>query len=123
MSALTSLMVVSWSGVSMYGNASSSSRCHGVSGPKAWPREAIRAEYSRISSPAISLTALRALDLVFAQSAPPILHSAGVSPPTYRVTWSSWSVGTKSRSPGAPRLDGAYSSTRYSRMASPPRRP
>jgi hypothetical protein len=54
--------------------------------------------------------------LVLAQSEPPILDSAGVSPPTYRVTWSSWSVGTNSRSPGAPRLAGAYSSTRYSRM-------
>ena len=38
MSAFTSSMVCSWSGVSAKGNASSSSRCHGVSGPKAWPR-------------------------------------------------------------------------------------
>ena len=43
----------------------------GVSGPNAWPGDAIRAEYSRISSEAICLTALRARPLVFAQSAPP----------------------------------------------------
>ncbi len=35
MSALTSSIVRNWSGVSTYGNASSSSRCHGVSGPNA----------------------------------------------------------------------------------------
>ena len=44
MSALTSSMVVSWSGVSTNGNASSSSRCHGVSGGNACPLLAIRAE-------------------------------------------------------------------------------
>ena len=44
MSFLTSLTVVSWSGVSMNGKDSSSSRCHGVSGAKECPREAIRAE-------------------------------------------------------------------------------
>ena len=37
MSALTSLIAASWSGVSVNGNASSSSRCHGVSGANAWP--------------------------------------------------------------------------------------
>ena len=35
MSALTSSTVLSWSGVSLNGKASSSSRCHGVSAPKA----------------------------------------------------------------------------------------
>ena len=44
MSALTSSMVLSWSGVSTWAKASSSSRCHGVSGGKAWPVVAIRAE-------------------------------------------------------------------------------
>ena len=117
MSAFTSAMVVSWSGVSAYGKASSSSRCHGVSGPKVWPGAAIRAEYSLIRSAAISLTAFLARCLVFAQSAPPSRCSVGASPPTYLVTWSSWSVGTNSRSPGWPRLAGAYSSTRYSRVA------
>ncbi len=43
MSSLTSAMVVSWSGVSAYGKASSSSRCQGVSAPKAWPGAAMRA--------------------------------------------------------------------------------
>lgn len=38
---------------------------------------AVRAAYRRISSAAISLTALRALALVFAQSAPPIRVSVG----------------------------------------------
>src|SRR5215831_14062801 len=70
MSALTSSMAPSWSGVSTYGKASSSSRCQGVSWPNAWPADAIRAEYRRISSAAICRTALRARPLVFAQSAP-----------------------------------------------------
>ena len=43
MSRLTSSMTVSWSGVSTYAKASSSSRCHGVSGPKAKPGAAWRA--------------------------------------------------------------------------------
>jgi len=42
MSCLTSLIASSWSGVSVYGKASSSSRCHGESGLKAWPFVAIR---------------------------------------------------------------------------------
>ena len=37
MSALTSSMARSWSAVSMNGKDVSSSACHGVSGPKAWP--------------------------------------------------------------------------------------
>ena len=82
MSRLTSSIAASWSGVSTYGNASSSSRCHGVSGPNACPGEAIRAEYSRISSPAICRTALRARPLVLAQSAPPSRCRLGASPPT-----------------------------------------
>jgi hypothetical protein len=32
--------------------------------------------------------------LVCCQSEPPSLFSVGASPPTYLVTWSSWSVGT-----------------------------
>jgi hypothetical protein len=46
------------------------------------------------------LTALRALVFVFFQSDPPSLFNVGSSPPTYREMSSSWSVGTKSRSPG-----------------------
>ena len=82
MSALTSSMVVSWSGVSTNGNASSSSRCHGVSGPNACPLLAIRAEYSFTSSTAMSRTARRALPFAADQSLPPILLSVGASPPT-----------------------------------------
>ena len=37
MSAFTSVMAESWSGVSTKLNASSSSRCHTLSGPNAWP--------------------------------------------------------------------------------------
>ena len=37
MSAFTSSIAVTWSEVSSWGNASSSSRCQGVSGPNAWP--------------------------------------------------------------------------------------
>ena len=37
MSAFTSAIALSWSGVSLYGKASSSSRCQGVSSGKAWP--------------------------------------------------------------------------------------
>ncbi|CAO0830522.1 hypothetical protein SMICM17S_11593 [Streptomyces microflavus] len=93
MSSLTSAIVESWSGVSAYGNASSSSRCQGVSGPKEWPGAAIRAEYSLMRSAAISLTAFFARCFVFVQSAPPSRCRVGASPPTYLVTCSSWSVG------------------------------
>ena len=82
MSCLTSSTVESWSGVSTNGKASSSSRCHGLSGPNAWPRVACRAAYSLISSAAICLTALRARPLRLAQSAPPSRSSEGCSPPT-----------------------------------------
>ena len=50
--------------------------------------------------------------LVLAQSAPPILVREGSSDPVYFEIWSSASVGTKSRSAGWPRLEGAYSMTR-----------
>ncbi len=100
MSRLISSIVVSWSAVSANGKASSSSRCHGVSGPNAWPFDAMRAEYSFTRSTAMSRTALRAFDLAADQSEPPIFDSVGFSPPTYRESWSSWSVGTKSLSPG-----------------------
>ena len=43
MSSLTSSMAPSWSGVSWYGKASSSSRCHGVSGLNAKPGAEVRA--------------------------------------------------------------------------------
>ena len=119
MSALTSSIAAIWSGVSVYGNASSSSRCHGVSGANACPGADALAAYSCTSFAAICRTALRARPLVFAQSAPPSLFSVGTSPPTYRDSRSSASVGTKSRSPGWPRLLGAYSTTRYSRVAPP----
>ena len=42
MSLLTSVMASSWSRVSEYSKESSSSRCHGVSGPKARPAVVIR---------------------------------------------------------------------------------
>ena len=100
MSALISSIVCSWSGVSANGNASSSSRCHGVSGPNAYPFAAMRAEYSLTSSTAMSRTALRALPFAAAQSLPPIFDSVGASPPTYLLKRSSWSVGTYSLSPG-----------------------
>ena len=82
MSRLTSSTLASWSGVSTYGNASSSSRCHGVSGAKAWPLVACRAAYSLISSAAICRTALRARPLRLFQSEPPSRSSDGCSPPT-----------------------------------------
>ena len=72
MSAFTSLIVESWSGVSIYANESSSSRCHGVSGEKAKPGEEVRAAYKRISSPAIWRTALRARPLAFCHSPLPM---------------------------------------------------
>ena len=86
-------------------------------GPNAYPGEAMRAEYSRISSAAISRTALRARPLVLAQSAPPSRCSAGASPPVYRVTSSSWSVGTYSRSAGGRAWPPRTRCTRYSRVA------
>ena len=65
-----------------------------------------------MSSLATSLTAFFARALVLAQSAPPIFVSEGSSDPVYFEIWSSASVGTKSRSAGCPRLEGAYSMTR-----------
>ena len=78
MSRLTSSTLASWSGVSTYGKASSSSRCQGVSGAKAWPLVACRAAYSLISSAAICRTALRARPLRLAQSEPPSRSSVGL---------------------------------------------
>src|SRR5204862_208575 len=66
---------------------------------------------------AVGQAALRARPLALAQSAPPRRCRVGASPPEYLVTSSSWSVGTYSRSGGWPRLPGAYSITRYSRVA------
>ena len=94
MSSLTSLMACSWSGVSSYGNASSISCCHGVSGPKACPGVASRRRYSTTSSSAISRTALRTRARCFSKSAPPMRLSVGVSPPVYLRTKPTWSVGT-----------------------------
>ena len=68
MSALTSSIAAIWSCVSVYGNASSSSRCHGVSGANACPGADARAAYSCTSLAAICRTALRARPLVLAQS-------------------------------------------------------
>ena len=50
MSALTSSMARCWSGVSSKGKASSTSRCHGVSGANAWPGLASRRRYRTTSS-------------------------------------------------------------------------
>src|SRR6266516_4754174 len=66
MSRLISSTLASWSGVSTYGKASSSSRCHGVSGPNACPFVACLAAYSLISSAAILIDArqlVRRLDV------------------------------------------------------------
>ena len=59
MSSFTSSMACSWSGVSSYGNASSISRCHGVSGPKAWPGVAGAGGRGPRAPAAISRTAAR----------------------------------------------------------------
>ena len=94
MSSFTAWMAVSWSGVSTKGNACSISFCHGVSGGKAWPFALTRFWYSTTSSWATSRTADRTRDFVRAKSAPPILFSAGVSPPTYWRMTPICSVGT-----------------------------
>src|SRR5699024_3116858 len=70
---------------------------------------------SDLNSPAISRTAARAFFLVFFQSDPPIFDRCGDSPPVYFDSMSSESIGTHSWSAGWPRLEGAYSSTMYSR--------
>ena len=85
-SALTSSIAVTWSPVSSCGNASSSSICHGVSGPYGGRSIDIRTEYSRTSSPAMSLTARLTRPVVRAQSLVPRRDSRGVSPPTYFAT-------------------------------------
>ena len=114
MSPFTASMASIWSSVSTKGKLSSISRCHGESAANAWPGAACRLAYSSTSSPAISRTAARAFFLVFFQSDPPIFDRVGFSPPTYRDSMSRLSMGTYSWSAGAPRLDGAYSSTTYS---------
>ena len=81
MSCFTSAMAWSWSRVSWYSKASSSSRCQGVSGAKGWPGAVIRRRYSSTSSWAISCTALRTRALAAAQSEPPMRDTVGVSPP------------------------------------------
>ncbi len=81
MSAFTSTMAASWSGVSWYGNASSNSRCHGVSPSNAWPSLCSRFWYSTTSSCAISTTAARTRALVRCHPSPPSRLSDGASPP------------------------------------------
>ena len=88
-----------------------------MSGEKAKPGALILAAYKRINSAAICLTAFRAFRLLVCQSVPPMRFRDGDSPPTYFVICSKVSVGTNMRSAGSPRLDGAYSITRYSRDA------
>ena len=94
MSRFTSSMATSWSRVSSNGNASSSSPCHGVSGPKAWPFTVRRTEYRRTSSPAMSRIARRTLPLVRTQSLEPRRCTRGASPPMYLATTPTWSDGT-----------------------------
>ena len=118
MSSLTSSIASSWSGVSTYGKASSSSRCHGVSGaegvaggghPGAVELDEAGGDLlDRLLRPALALGPVGAAEPV---------EASGASPPTYLVTSSSWSVGTKTRSPGWPFLLGANSRMRYSRVA------
>ncbi len=81
MSSLTSSMARSWSTVSTNGNDDSSSACHGVSGPKAWPETSSRRRYRATSSSAISCTAARARDRAFCHSEPPSRLTEGESPP------------------------------------------
>ena len=59
------------------GTTPSSSRCHGVSWPNAWPAACARFWYRTTSSWAIWPTADRTLALVRAKSAPPIRLRAG----------------------------------------------
>ncbi len=81
MSALTSATARSWSGVSSYGKAASSSCCQGVSGPKAWPRALARAPYSSSSSRARSVTARLTRAFVRSHSPPPRRLRTGWSSP------------------------------------------
>ena len=99
MSDLMSTIAVRWSGVSTNGKASSISRCHGVSCPKAWPSALTRFWYSTTSSWAISRTADLTRPLALAKSLPPSRCSVGASPPTYWRSVSIWSDGTYSLSP------------------------
>ena len=81
MSAFTSPMALSWSGVSSKGNDASNSCCHGVSAAKARPSACTRLWYSTTSSWAISATAARTLALLFCHSPPPSRLRLGESPP------------------------------------------
>ena len=118
MSALTSSMAAIWSGVSVNGNASSSSRCHGVSGAE---RVAGRGLAGGVELHELGRDLLDRL----------LARGPWCSSSRSRRACSAWAArrrrsgtpgragrsGTNSRSPGWPRLDDAYSSTRYSRVA------
>ncbi len=83
--------------------------------------EACRAAYSLISSAAISLTAFLARALRLFQSAPPILSSVGASPA--HIAGDQVELVHRDEQPvaGMAALGrGAYSITRYSRVAPPP---
>ena len=69
MSAFTSAMAASWSGVSRYGNASSISICAGVSGPNAYPCALARRAYTSTKSNASFLVAALAFFMARDQSA------------------------------------------------------
>ena len=74
------MIALSWSGVSSYGNDASSSRCHTVSGLKAWPGSERRAAYVLIRFSAISWIAAFARARVFCQLPEPSRWMLGLAP-------------------------------------------
>ena len=82
MSPFTSAMAVSWSGVSWYGKASSSSRCHGrvLGEGVAGLVEALLVEHDELLGDLATPTE-RTLALAFCQPSPPRRLRVGDSPP------------------------------------------
>ena len=79
MSAFTSRMHRSWSGVSSKGKDASSFRCQGVSGEKAKPCWEARLAYRAARSTASFLAAARAFWTFCCHSPPPNLLRAGAA--------------------------------------------
>ena len=80
MSRFTSMVALSWSGVSSYINDASNSVCRYVSGMNWNPCEFLRSAYSFISSRAMSLTLLLVLAFSLFQAFEPSLLSDGSAP-------------------------------------------
>ena len=120
MSALTSVMAVSWSTVSVNPNASSISACHGVSGPNAWPGDGLPLGVQRhqLGGDLADRPARLGLGVGPVAAAEPAQRRRLARRRSATADPASPSARTACRT-RRPRLLDAYSSTRYSRRAPP----